>query len=99
VTENCLVTVERLAPLAALTSLQLLKYLFQSWRLLVHLYVIWELYICEEQRYLSVPYQDDKSLIINSTQRRVFAGRHQKFVTECDTVLSSLAGIQTAFLW
>ena len=36
-----------------------LNYFFQCWRLLVHLYVISELYTCEEQRYLSVRYQNN----------------------------------------
>ena len=63
--EICLLAGERLAPLAALYSLRLLNYLFHCWRLLVHLFVISELYTCEEQRYLSVSYQDDKFLIKN----------------------------------
>jgi hypothetical protein len=40
-----------------------------------------------------VPYQDDKFLIKNNMQGRFFAGRHQKALTECGTVLSSSADL------
>ena len=72
-------------------------YLFHSWRLLVHLYVISELYPCEEQRYLTVRYQKECSLTKNSIQRRLFAGRHKNGLTEWGTVLSSTSGLQSAF--
>jgi hypothetical protein len=92
----CLLTAEGLDPRAPLHSLQLLNYLFHSGMLLTQLYVISELYTCEEQRYLSVPYEDDKLLIKTHIQRRVFTERHQNALTECGTVLSSLAGLQFA---
>ena len=77
---------EELALVAALHSLKLLNY---CWRLLVHLYVISKLYTCEEQRYLSVHYQKDRFLTKSRLQRRLISGRHQKALTECDTLLYS----------
>jgi hypothetical protein len=62
VTESCLLAAERLAPLAALHSLRLPKYLFRCCSLLVHLHVISELYSYKEQRYLSAPYQKESVL-------------------------------------
>jgi len=93
----CPLAAEGLASLAALHSLQLLNYLFHCWRLLAQFYVISELYTCEEQRYLSVRYQDDKFLTKNHMQMRVFMERHEKALTECGTVLSSPVGLQSAF--
>jgi len=96
-TELCLLAVEGQAPLAAIHSLQLLNYLFHCWGLLAHLFVISELYTCQEQRCLSVAYQDDKFFSENYMQMHLFAGRQQNALTECGTVLSSPAGLQSAF--
>ena len=82
-----------MAPLAAFHSLYLHNYLIHCSRLLVHLCVISELHTCEEQRYITASNKDDKFFIKNNMQRGVFAGPHQKALTECGTVLSSSADL------
>jgi len=83
---SSLLAVEGLALLAALHSLQLLNY---CWRLLVHMYVISELYTCEKQRYGSLNFRKESFLTKNRLRRRLFSGRHQNALTECGTLLSS----------
>jgi len=50
VSDSCLLAVEGMTPRSARNSLQLLNYLSNCWRLLVHLYAISELYISLKQQ-------------------------------------------------